>query len=203
MFTKFTFLKNKIHKFRILFALIVLTFVTGAHSEPIIENEVEDLDIIISQFVGGQPNVLTILDLSGSMGRNFGGTEIGNWDDSDAFFRCQDVCDSNKNSNCIGGDDTDSAFQNQRTLASHCAENMAGTAVCGTINCGQDGRCDDQSEFDAQVDCVQTNAPNLNISPIFSQICGGPNDTDCDTNAERINAAAAIEAAGDLTQCMG
>lgn len=188
MFTKLNIFGSKTYKFKIVLTLLVLAFVTGAHGDPIIQNQVEDLKIISSQFVGGQPNVLTILDLSGSMGRNFGGTEIGNWDNSDAFFRCEDF-------------GTGSA--NARMLTSHCAEEVAGTAVCGTIHCGQDGRCDDQVEFDGLVSCVQTNAPSLNMSPIFTTICGGSNASDCNTSTERINAAAAIEAAGGLSQCMG
>lgn len=187
MFTRFDFFKSKLYKFKVVLGLFVLTFVTGAHGDPIIQNEVEDLKIISSQFVGGQPNVLTILDLSGSMGRNFGGTEVGNWDNSDAFFRCEDSGTGN---------------DNERTLASHCAENMAGTTVCGTASCGQDGRCDDQSEFDALLACVQTEAPTLSMSPIFTTICGGPSASDCNTNTARINASAALEAAGGLTQCM-
>ncbi len=187
-----SFFKGKIYKLKIFLVLVALSFVTGAHGNPIIENDLEDLNVIISQFVGGQPNVLTILDLSGSMGRNHGGSQIGNWDNSDAFFRCET--------------DAGTGTTNGRILASHCAEEMAGTAVCGTASCGQDGRCDDQSEFDAQVLCVQTEAPALIMAPIFTTICGGPLPTDCGTPTdatERINAAAAIEAAGGLTQCSG
>ncbi len=187
MFIKLNNFRKRTYKFKLVIALLVLTFVTGAHGDPIIQNEVEDLKIISSQFVGGQPNVLTILDLSGSMGRNHGGTQVGNWDNSDAFFRCED---------------TGTGTATQRTLASHCAENMAGTTVCGTANCGEDGRCDDQNEFDGLVACVQTNAPSLVMSTIFSNICGGPSASDCNTNTERINASAALEAAGGLTQCM-
>jgi len=189
MFTKFRLFRDKAYKLKIIIALIFLTCVTGAHGDPIIRNDVEDLDILISQFVGGQPNVLTILDLSGSMGRNHGGAQVGNWDNSDVFFRCEA--------------DAGTGTVNGRILSSHCAEEVAGTAVCGTANCGQDGRCDDQSEFDAQVACVQTNAPSLNMGPIFTLLCGGSAPSACNTNAERINASAAIEAAGNLSQCMG
>ena len=67
-----SFLKGRIYKLKAALALIALIFVTGARGNPIIQNKVEDQNILISQFVGGQPDVLMVLDLSGSMALNYG-----------------------------------------------------------------------------------------------------------------------------------
>lgn len=197
MFTKFSLFKGRIYRLKTALVLIALLFVTGAHGTPIIKNQVEDTNILISQFVGGQPDVLVILDLSGSMGRNYGGTEVGNWDSSDAFFRCEDSGTGNGHPNI---------------LASHCAEEMAGTAVCGTANCGEDGRCDTQTELSNQITCVSAKAPSFNMCLTLQTICGGAGCSQatqtafalahCTSTNEMEDAAAAVEAAAGLTQCM-
>jgi Tfp pilus tip-associated adhesin PilY1 len=201
MFTRFNFLRGKIYKLKVFLVLITLLFVTSVHGDPIIKNQVEDLSILVSQFVGGQPNVLTILDLSGSMGRNWGGTQIGNWDS----------VSSNPASTLL---DCEAAFgtgsDNNRARAAHCAENTANTSVCGSVNCS-DGTCSSQSEFNNQVACVQAKAPSLDMGPIFAVICpdnqannNGINEaSDCNTSIKREIAAAAIESAAGLTQCSG
>ena len=64
---------------KLLLTLTIVFIVTGANSqefnEPVIENEVEDKNITGADVEGAAPNVALILDLSGSMGRNFGGTQ--------------------------------------------------------------------------------------------------------------------------------
>src|SRR3990167_10775245 len=72
-----------LHRVKILGLFLLLLFVTGAQGEPIKKNEIEDLNIIISQIVGGEPNVLLIADYSGSMLRSWGGGQVGNWDEED------------------------------------------------------------------------------------------------------------------------
>ena len=54
---KFTLQKSAIFSF-----ILSLLIVTGAFADPMTKNEVEDLKIIISQVVGGEPNVLFIKD---------------------------------------------------------------------------------------------------------------------------------------------
>ncbi|MGE5443659.1 MAG: hypothetical protein ACM3SR_03545, partial [Ignavibacteriales bacterium] len=107
MSIKFSFLKGRIYKLtrnvipsavrnlkrllRCPFAPLAITllFVTGAHGNPIVKNDVEDLNIIISQFVGGQPDILTILDLSNYMGINYGNEGAGNWDSTPVITSCE------------------------------------------------------------------------------------------------------------------
>jgi hypothetical protein len=188
MLIRFSFFKGKVYGIKIVSVLLLLLLIKGAKGDEIIKNEVEDLNIIISQVVGGQPNVLTILDLSGSMAVNYGGTQIGNWDGTSVITTCEAYFPPNTST--------------ARIKASHCSENTAGTSVCGFINCAN-GLCDGQSSFNNQVACVQAKAPSLNMGPIFQTICGGPNASNCTTADNRAMAAAAIEAAAGLTQCMG
>ena len=66
---------------KLLLTLIILLSVTGVSAQdfnvPVIENEVEDKNITGADVVGASPNVVTILDLSGSMGRNHGNQQVG------------------------------------------------------------------------------------------------------------------------------
>src|SRR3989304_2756699 len=64
----------------VCFASLAMTlfFVAGANGDPIIKNELEDINILISTVIGGHPNVLSIYDNSLSMGDNFGLDELGN-----------------------------------------------------------------------------------------------------------------------------
>jgi hypothetical protein len=160
MFINGGFFKGKIYKLKIALVLIALVLVTGAHGKPIIQNQVEDPNILISQFVGGQPDVLIIQDLSGSMMINYGGTQIGNWDNTNAITSCEGFYGTR------AGDGT--------IQSSHCAENTAGTDVCGSINC-QDGICDDQTSFHNELNCIQQQKPSLNMCPTLqnASICGG------------------------------
>jgi len=115
MFTSLRFFKHKIYKLKIALALIALLFVTGAHGNPIIQNEVEDLNIVISQFVGGQPNILTILDLSNYMGINYGNEGVGNWDSTSVIAACEtQYCGG------VGNCNKSNVTGAQRAEASHC-----------------------------------------------------------------------------------
>jgi len=216
MFTRFGFLKRRIYTLKGILVLVALLLVTEVHGGPITENEVEDLNILISEFVGGQPNILTILDLSSSMGVNFGGTEVGNWDGSSTtpsstVVDCERVfcVDSNGNVNC----DT---FV-ERILASHCAENAANTSVCGSQNC-RNGICEEVNEFNNQLDCVCRKLLDIDsavdldidlcvlnplINPILTGICGVLNLLDppssCNTQRERAVVSALLEEVSGLT----
>jgi Tfp pilus tip-associated adhesin PilY1 len=195
MFTSLSvFFRSGVYRFKIVLVLVVLTFVSGAHGDPIIQNKVEDLKVISSQFVGDQPNVLTILDLSGSMSRNQAKAQLGNWDDS-TVQDCARTFGTNSDDN--------------RARTAHCAENVANTSVCGSKICGN-GTCSGQAEFDEEVACVLANAPSgFNPACIYDRICGNNdgncNETSasCNTSIKRERAAAAIEAAAGLTQCSG
>jgi Tfp pilus tip-associated adhesin PilY1 len=203
MFISLRFFKRKIYKLKIALVLIAILFVTGAYGNPIIQNDVEDLNIVISQFTGGQPNILTILDLSNFMGINYGNEGAGNWDNTPTIPSCEvQYCGG------VGNCDNNNVTDDKRAEASHCAENTANTSVCGSINC-TDGICDTQTKFNNQVVCVQAKAPSLDMGPIFQQICGGSSATNCTASNNpdiMAHAAAAIEAAAtnpNLTQCMG
>src|SRR5574341_884149 len=89
MFTRLRLFKGKIYKFKIVLIIFTLILVTGAHGEPIIKNELEDLNILISTVKDGQPNVLIIYDNSLSMGDNFGLNQLGNWDADSVITRCE------------------------------------------------------------------------------------------------------------------
>lgn len=211
MSIKFSFLKGRIYKLtrnvipsavrnlkrllRCPFAPLAITllFVTGAHGNPIVKNDVEDLNIIISQFVGGQPDILTILDLSNYMGINYGNEGAGNWDSTPVITSCEtQFCTAV--GNCSTSDQT--------IQASHCAENTANTSECGSVNC-QDGICDTQTKFNNLLACVQAKAPSVDLSSAFQANCNGATTASgCTTSTQMADAAAAVEAAAGLTQCM-
>jgi len=121
-------------------SIIFILFVTAAFclfnsrmsfSSEIIKNNIEDLDIII--FDADKVNVLTLLDLSASMQTDFGGVGSGEWDGSDIIEACESFA---------GGTNT----FDKRSFASHCAENVAGTSVCGSQIC-EIGVCDMPGTF--------------------------------------------------------
>lgn len=175
---------------RILTALIIVFMINSAHSDPITKNEVEDLNLVVSQFVFGQPNALFIMDVSGSMGRNFGGTQIGRWTPDSDLGTIQD---------CRNG-----LYNNDNDLAriTHCAENTANLTACGSVHC-KNGTCDEQEEFDNFKQCVY-NHPDSSITSdslasfIFDAVCGG---LFCNDSEDREAAAAALESAAGLTTC--
>lgn len=203
MFISLRFFKRKNYELKIVLVLVALVFVTSAHGNPIIQNDVEDLNLVISQFVGGQPNILTILDLSNYMGINYGNEGAGNWDNTATITSCEtQVCLGvvNCSSSTLP---TDSTLSDQRIQAAHCAENTANTSECGSVNC-QNGICNTQTEFNNQVACVQAKAPGVDLSPAFKANCNGANTASgCTTPTQMADAAAAIEALAGLTQCMG
>ena len=204
---KFTLQKSAIFSF-----ILSLLIVTGAFADPMTKNEVEDLKIIISQVVGGEPNVLFITDLSGSMIRAFGGKQIGSWDD-DADGGALNICEQlHCGSNC---DD----FV-ERSLAAHCAENITNESVCGAKYCtGGLGTCDTQQQFNNFLACIQSQGTltQAQINTILDKWCGDNNGTynsgsdicgsndgttpDGDGSAEFEGAAAALDARANLTEC--
>jgi len=181
---------------RVCFASLAMTllFVTGAHGDPIIKNELEDLNILISTVIGGQPNVLIIYDNSLSMGDNFGLDQVGNWDTDSVITRCE-------------------VFQNVNTdyARAHCIGNASGTNPCGSTECtgSRTGTCEEADDFERFLVCIQTEYDDDNdpatpsplvtnvYSKVLSNACpgGGITDplTECTTDTERAHAAAAIE----------
>src|SRR3989337_485171 len=162
-------------------------FVAGAHSDPIIKNELEDLNILISTVIGGQPNVLIIYDNSLSMGDNFGLDQLGNWDTDSVITRCE-------------------VFQNVNTdyARAHCIGNASGTNPCGSTACtgSRTGTCEDPDDFERFLQCIETKYPTL-FSSVYSTVlfdatvCGvsgtDPRSICGDNDIERAHAAAAIE----------
>ena len=205
------FIKNSKNKFFLF--LILPLLVISAHGDPIIENQIDDLNLVISQFVGGQPNALFVMDVSGSMGRNFGGSQVGNWT-GDTMDGTLNKCE----------EDFGLTTDQDRAEASHCAENVANLSVCGSIHCAN-GTCGNVAEFEALIQCIDNNVvtgTTQNFSEtqvarcIYNRICADNNNvcTDvtppitpqsisavCNTTDERERAAAALEAAAGLTHC--
>ncbi len=192
---------------KLLMTLTIVFIVTGANSqefsEPVIENEVEDKNITGADVEGAAPNLAFILDLSGSMGRNFGGTQVGNWDSDTSFARCGDQTPDN----------TD-----ERIDLGFCAENIANLTVCASQNCTEDGhRCRNAVDLQNQEACVlnalgltsiNDTLPNGQTAAcIYNRVCGnnnsicGENATFCGDGDERNRAAWALEAAAGFTQC--
>ncbi len=180
---------NRLVKYLVIFPVLFLVILaTRAHGDPIVKNNVEDLDIIISQIIGSSPNVVTILDLSGSMARNYGGEQVGDWDGRDVFAECT-------------GANWKVAF---------CAENIANLTICSSRTCTEDGhRCESAQDLANQLSCVTTEGSitSAQLSNIYDRICGNNNGvlnetiSDCNTADERNRTAAAMEAAAGLTEC--
>jgi len=220
MFIKLVDKLSRNIKFKIIPFLFLLILITPANSDPIIENEVDDLNLVISQFVGGSPNALFIMDVSGSMGRNFGGSQVGDWtleQDGGVLVECeQSFCGG------VGAEFCDSF--DERVEASHCAENAANVSECGSKICSAGaagGTCTTVEQLDALIDCVGNNINPPQLNHILDIWCGNgngvpdENTNDCgDFNSpirpgtgepdgvdEIEGAAAAIEAQAGLTQC--
>ena len=117
---------------KLLLTLIILLSVTGVSAQdfnvPVIENEVEDKNITGADVVGASPNVVTILDLSGSMGRNHRNQQVGSWDQDTALEFCE-------REQCGGVGAGFCGSSNERRNASQCAEVIANTNRCGTSAC--------------------------------------------------------------------
>jgi hypothetical protein len=199
-------LKGKIYRIKILLIFFVLVLVTGASGEDIIENEVEDINILTSQVFGTEPNVLFVYDSSYSMGTNFGGGQVGNWDNEDTVTTCLKSNHQNVNTNYA---------------KAHCMGNAAGTNPCGSIACtgSRSGTCELPDDFTNFLECMESsvnpvtlsagwyadpngdgNASDSLVSTIYSTVvsnaCGGSSNDpriECTTDIERAHAAAAME----------
>lgn len=176
----------------ILTFTIFLLFLSGGHylikdslSEPIIHNDVEDERLIISEFIGSDPDVLIVLDGSLSMADNFAGSQSGNWDRDGVISTCN-------------------SFQNVNTNYSrvHCQGNASGTNPCGSIACsGQLGTCEQRRDFEQFVSCIEsTYSSVINTASVYNAVvpdaCGGSSNnplTECNSDTERVHAAAAME----------
>ena len=190
------------HRVKALSLVLLLSLVTGAQGEPVTKNEIEDLNIVISQIVGGEPNVLIITDYSGSMLRGWAGTQVGNWDE-DTDGGVIDDCEELYSTGSTEG----------RRLAAHCMENVAGVSVCGSRNAGGSGIVSTRQELIDFVDCIK-NPPgggsaaltNTQINTVYDQVCGNNNGNltetinDCSGN-EHAEAAAAMDAWAGFAQC--
>ncbi|MGH7850455.1 MAG: hypothetical protein ACREOP_09165, partial [Thermodesulfobacteriota bacterium] len=131
------------HRTMIFSLILLLLFVTGAQGDPIKKNEIEDLNIVISQIVGGEPNVLIITDYSGSMLRSWGGGQVGNWDEEDNNGVIED-CEE-----LIGTGDGDA-----RRSAAHCMENISNLSVCGSKNHNGFGIVGTLQDLTSHVGCI-------------------------------------------------
>ncbi|MGH7891751.1 MAG: hypothetical protein ACREN0_05725, partial [Thermodesulfobacteriota bacterium] len=195
------------HRTMIFSLILLLLFVTGAQGDPIKKNEIEDLNIVISQIVGGEPNVLIITDYSGSMLRSWGGGQVGNWDEEDNNGVIED-CEE-----LIGTGDGDA-----RRSAAHCMENISNLSVCGSKNHNGFGIVGTLQDLTSHVGCILNppggGAPALTttqISMIYDQVCGNNNGTfgeninDCDNfgvaNNEYSQAAAAMDSLAGFSEC--
>ncbi len=190
------------HRVKALSLVFLLLLVTGAQGEPVRKNEIEDLNIIISQIVGGEPNVLVITDYSGSMLRGWAGTQAGNWDEDDDSGVIEDCEDLYYTGSSEG-----------RRLAAHCMENVAGVSVCGSRNAGGSGIVSNRDEMLNFVSCIE-NPPgggpaglsSYEMSVVYDQLCGNNNGYlgetifDCGGN-EYAEAAAAMDAWAGFTLC--
>jgi len=207
--------KKRLYRIKILTLLLVLLLVTGAQGEPIKKNEVEDLNVIISQVVGGEPNVLLITDYSGSMLRSWGGGQVGNWDEEDNSGVIED-CEELFNCNSFTANSN--AYSQCTRSAAHCMENIANLSVCGSKNHNGFGIVGTEADLISHIDCINNppggGGPALTttqISMIYDQVCGNNNGTfgetinDCDNNGIQDNeysqAAAAMDSLAGFTEC--
>ena len=175
-------------------------------NEPVIKNEVEDKNITGADIQGAAANVVTILDLSGSMGRNHGNQQVGSWDQDTALEFCErERCGSNCDSD------------NERRQASHCTEVIANTLRCG--DACLEGRCnlfEEIVDFQGCVDgLVATGELTDDDTPsgtleeffvgIYNNYCNGPTVESCggddDSDQDRINAVQDISNTLGLALC--
>jgi hypothetical protein len=195
MLNTFGNVRGRVYKIKILLVFFVLVFVTRAKGTEIIENQVEDLNILISQIVGGQPNVQILYDNSLSMGDNSGGSQVGNWDVDATIATSAGVLGTCESFQSL----KDASGANANYAVAHCAGNAAGINPCGSMACSPShtGTCQTQENFDRFITCIESTYPNGVVSSAYAQafgpICGGPNPSDCNTDAERAEAASAIE----------
>ncbi|MGH7799750.1 MAG: pilus assembly protein [Thermodesulfobacteriota bacterium] len=190
----------------VCFASLAMTllFVTGAYGDPIIKNELEDLNILISQVIGGAPDVLIVYDNSLSMGDNFGLSQLGIWHTDAVITRCE-------------------SYQNVNTnyAKAHCIGNASGTTPCGSTACSGSisGTCERPEDFERFLQCIESPVKPVTLQPgwyadpngdgstsdslvttiyntVVTNACGGSSNnprTECTNDTERAHAAAAIE----------
>jgi Tfp pilus tip-associated adhesin PilY1 len=228
MLNRFRSLKGKTYKVKVLLVVFVFFLVPGAKGDEIIKNQVEDLNILISQVIGGQPNVQILYDNSINMGDNFGGSQLANWDVDSVIgtnISCKKNAECPYNSTCdlgvcrattpcgsfqtlkknltlppgFGPGQINHPANNANYAMAHCAGNAAGLNPCGSTACSasQTGTCQTQENFDRFIACIEDKYQNGIVSSAYAQalgpICGGGNPSDCNTDAERAEAASAIE----------
>ncbi len=134
-------------KLLFIFLISLLLHAPAINSENIVRNEVEDPRLTGEEFEGADPNVLTILDLSGSMGRNYGGEQVGDWDGDDVFRQCPNREYIPRNFAANPDDfednedfDDDANFvRRERIRLNTCGESIAGLNSCIIENCTGDG----------------------------------------------------------------
>ncbi len=207
--------KFGLHRVKIFCLMLLLLFVTGAQGEPIKKNEIEDLNIIISQIVGGEPNVLLITDYSGSMLRSWGGGQVGNWDeedDSGVIEDCEELF------NCDNFTANSNAYSQCTRSAAHCMENIANLSVCGSKNHNGFGIVGTEADLTSHIGCILDppggGGPALtqvDLDTIFDDVCGNNDNVftedidDCDNNGVQDNeysqAAAAMDSLAGFTEC--
>jgi hypothetical protein len=204
MFTKIykIYLNKRIFRIKILLLGLFALFFSGGHflindslSDPIIHNDVEDLNILISEFIGSNPNVLFVLDGSLSMADNFSGAQIGNWDRINSDNRRGSVINA-----CNSFQNVDTNFARV-----HCMGNASGTNPCGSIACtGQVGACEQQRDFGQFVSCIEsTYSSVININDLYNTVIPNACRRDggitvnplieCGTDLERARGAASLE----------
>jgi len=201
----------------VCFASLAMTllFVNGAHGDPIIKNELEDINILISSVIGGQPNVLLIYDNSLSMGDNFGLSQLGNWDDVDSVTA---TCESFQSIEAVVPTPPPEVVS---AAKAHCIGNASGTTPCGSIACSgsRSGTCERPEDFEKFLQCIESPVNPVTLQPrwyadpngdgstsdslvntiyntVVTNACGGSSNnprTECTNDTERAHAAAAME----------
>lgn len=180
--------RKRIHKIKILSVLLLLLFVGNAKPDPITENEVEDLNLLISQFIGGQSDLLLIFDMSRSSVQNYGGVEVGEWDGRNITDSCQ-----------IQQRVQDSSGNPQPYAVAHCMENAAGIHQwidinhdgaetsneefgCGSLYCTSSpfGTCEDDTDFSNFLSCIERRFSSDTKNAAFGvalSLCGASDAT--------------------------
>ncbi len=161
MFTSFKRFRSITYKLQLILFVVAIAMITGARAEEIIKNDVEDVNLLISSLLGGQSNILVILDSSGSMGLNFGGDQVAKWAQHSNVAYCE----------YFWGNSYDRA---------QCIANATGTSPCGSISCtSKGGVCDNQEDFESFLQCIESPTdPRDGVSPWYGDLVGNGNAND-------------------------
>ncbi len=168
-----------------IFLILLSSYSTVSHSVNITRNEVEDPRLTGEEFEGADPNVLTILDLSGSMGRNFGGEQVGDWDGDDVFARCPNRVYIDRNFEPASGEDDDednNSVRRERVRLNACGESISGLNSCIIENCTGDGHtCISDEQLEGVENCIFNTLENVdNINdPLPVNFHGQPDTIAC------------------------